>query len=97
MAPPDDQNLLRLLEECLARCGVALRCESLAASDGIGSSRGGLCVVNERRVVFVDPHAPLKERVDVLASALASLDFEGVFLPPVVREAVERASRSRAR
>jgi hypothetical protein len=97
VTPSDDQNLLRLLEECLARCDVALRCESLVSNDGIGSSRGGLCTVNDRRVVFVDPRAPLPERLDVLASALASLDLDDVFLPPAVRQAVERASRSAAR
>jgi hypothetical protein len=93
MTAGDDQNLLRLLEECLVRQGIAVRSESLVASDGIGSARGGLCTINERRVVFVDPRAPVPERIAVLAGALTALDLSDVFLPPAVRDAVERATR----
>ena len=95
MTPAELQNLMRLLEDGLARCGVEIRAESLVATDGIGSGRGGLCVINERRVVFVDPRAPLPERVDVLAGALAALDPDDIFLPPAVRLAMERVARAR--
>ena len=95
MARADDQNLVRLLVEHLERCGVRVREESLVASDGIGSSRGGLCTMNERRFAFVDPRAPVPEKIMVLAAALASLDLDDVFLPPLVREAVERVLRER--
>ena len=95
MSLEDDRNLLRLLEEQVARCGLELRSEPLAGAEDAGAARGGLCAFHERRVVFVDPRAPVPERIATLASALASLDLGDVFLPPIVRRAVERASRSR--
>ena len=93
MSVEDDRNLLRLLEEQVARCGVELRCESLLGAEDASGARGGLCTINERRVVFVDSRAPLPERIATLAAALAALDLGDVFLPPIVRRAVERASR----
>jgi hypothetical protein len=95
VATPEESNLLRLLEECLERCGVRVREEPLAPADGIGASRGGMCTINEKRVVFIDPKSPVPERAAVLAEALAALDLRDVFLPPLVRAAVERASRGR--
>jgi hypothetical protein len=92
----DERNLLRLLEEQIARCGLELRSEALANAEDQAQARGGLCTVNERRVVFVDSRAPIPERIDVLAAALAALDLGDVFLPPLVRRAVEAAQRSRA-
>ena len=95
MTLEEDRNLLRLLEEQIARCGLELRCESLGSAEDAGGARGGLCAFHERRVVFVDPRAPVPERIATLAQALASLDLGDVFLPPIVRRAVDRASRSR--
>jgi len=96
MALGDDRNLLRLLEEQVARCGLELRSEALANVEDLSQARGGLCTINEKRVVFVDSRAPVPERIAVLASALASLDLGGVFLPPAVRRAIETAQLSRA-
>jgi hypothetical protein len=96
MATGDDQNLLRLLEEYVARCGLELRCESLANKEDLTQARGGLCTLHERRVVFLDPRAPVPERIATLAAALASLDLEDMFLPPLVRRAVETATAARS-
>ena len=95
MATGDEQNLLRLLEEYVARCGLELRCESLANKEDQTQARGGLCTLHERRVVFLDPRAPVPERIATVAAALASLDLEDMFLPPLVRRAVEAAKASR--
>jgi hypothetical protein len=96
MVGSDERNLLRLLEEQVARCGLELRSEALADPESQSSPGGGLCTINDRRVVFVDSRAPLPERIATLAGALAALDLGGVFLPPLVRRAVEAAQRARA-
>jgi len=95
MYAEDDRNLLRLLEEQIARCGLELRSESLANAEDLSQARGGLCTINEKRVVFVDSRAPVPERIATLAEALASLDLGDVFLPPLVRRAIEAAKLQR--
>jgi hypothetical protein len=95
VAPGDDQNLLRLLEEYVARCGLELRSEPLANAEDSTNPRGGMCTINDKRVVFVDSRAPIPERIAALAGALASLDLGDVFLPPLVRRAIEAAQLSR--
>jgi len=91
----DEKNLLRLLEEQIARCGLELRCEALANAEDLSQARGGMCTINDRRVVFVDSRAPVPERIATLAAALADLELGDVFLPPLVRRAVEAAASSR--
>jgi hypothetical protein len=92
VALEEERNLLRLLEEQVARCGLELRCEALLGPDDATQSRGGLCTINDKRVVFVDARAPLPERIATLAGALAALELGDVFLPPAVRRAIERAT-----
>lgn len=52
-----------------------------------GSHPGGATVVLKGvRVVFLDPDAALRDRIDVLAGALArSPELEAMFLPPEIR------------
>ena len=53
-----------------------------------GSHPGGAVVVLKgERIVFIDPDAPLGDRVAVLASALSdNSELEGMFVPPEIRE-----------
>lgn len=52
---------------------------------------GGLCRVKDRWIVILNKGAPVDERIETLASALASQDTQDVFLAPDVRETVDRA------
>jgi hypothetical protein len=54
-------------------------------------SEGAVVTLRGRRVIFVPEGAIAAKRVEIIARALAPLDLEGVFLVPVVREAIERA------
>lgn len=77
---------LSALERACEALDVVVRDEPLA--DGV---RGGLCRVNGRSVVLVDPRTPPGERVRILARALLCFDIDSVFLLPAARAAIEGA------
>ena len=84
------ERLYQYLEELLFRLGVPVRSEAFdPRMFGDLSSKGGLCRVRGSTVVLVDAHAPLVERVAVLATAAASLDIERIFVMPAVRDVIE--------
>ena len=76
---------------------LAARLEETAEALGVEvrpcppESEGALVVLKGKRELFVPEGTQAARRAEVIASALAPLDIEGVFLVPAVREAVERA------
>lgn len=65
--------------------GVEVRMEHL------GGSGGSLCRLRGKRVLFVDLDADLATRAERCVGALANLgEVDGMFLPPALRELVER-------
>ena len=77
------EKLGRLLELC-GELAIAVRYEPL------GGEGGGLCLLRGRRVLFVDSDADLATQYDATVSALAGLpELDEVFLPPVLRQALE--------
>jgi hypothetical protein len=83
----DETRLRVALEEALAALDVRVRLEALPEES---RSRGGLVVVRGKPMVLVAKDASEHERVVVLARALASLDTDALYLPPAVRERIER-------
>ena len=71
--------------EALDRLGVDVRRERC------GGSGGGSCTVRGKRIVFVDLDADEVTRLECSLQALADLaDAETLFLPPTVREHIDR-------
>lgn len=85
-------ELSRLLDELTLaanKVGIAVRMESFDPhlSDA-RNPRGGLCTVLGRRIILVDAKASLPDRIATLAAALARVDLDSVFLPPIVRATI---------
>ncbi len=85
-------DLARLFDELCAaaeRAGVEVRLDrfSKPLSD-VKSPGGGLCVLHGKSVVIVDAALPLPERVATIAAALARVDLEHLYLPPIVRATI---------
>lgn len=82
--------MLHHLEELARRVDIEVRYESAAGRVGVGLLRG-------RRIAVIDAGLRVGERVAALASILAEEDISEVYVPPVVRERLERSKPLRVR
>ncbi len=83
----DVQTRLDALLAAAEQAGIELRLAPL------GGEGGGLCLLRGRRVLFVDTSADTATRYDKTVSAMATLpELEGQYLPPELREDLERAA-----
>lgn len=85
----DHSHLLALLERAAEVLGIPVRYAELATEELAG--RGGLCVVHGERRIIIELSLSDREKARLLARGLAQLDVDAIYLPPAVREAIERA------
>ncbi|MCE2389866.1 MAG: hypothetical protein J4G09_00110 [Proteobacteria bacterium] len=84
--------MLAELIDLAAEAGIEVR--QLDRSADPAPLQSGVCRVEERVFVVLIGAEPLQDRIDALAGALrehASEWLESRFLPPAVRERIERA------
>jgi hypothetical protein len=85
-------QLERLLEEltrAAERAGIQVRTEVFDPNlSDVRRPRGGLCTLRGIRLILVDAKLPLPERIATLAAALAEVDLDHLFLPPIVRATI---------
>jgi hypothetical protein len=85
-------ELGRLLDElalAAERAGIRVRVESFDSHlSDVKRPRGGLCTLRGERLILVDAKLPLPEQIATLAEALARVDLEHLFLPPIVRATI---------
>lgn len=80
-------ELVQALEAVAAKLGVAVRYEAIEAGarGRPGRARGGLVRLRGKPIILIDEKLGPRERIGVLAQALASFDLDGIYLPPLVR------------
>ena len=78
------EQLAEALETAASQLGVKVRYETLAAAGPNGG--GGLCKVKGDWFIIIDKKTATSERVSILGDALATMDTEHLYLPPMVRE-----------
>src|SRR5271166_6547376 len=85
-------ELGRLLDEltlAAERAGIRVRMETFDPNlSDVKRPRGGLCTLRGERLILVDAKLPLPERIATVAEALAGVDLEHLFLPPIVRATI---------
>jgi len=86
----------------LARgAGIELRAlPAASAGEGEPAPRSGACVLQGRRLVLLAPGDSLEDRIEALLEALAGCDpawLEAQWLPPAVRERLDRVVARRPR
>jgi len=80
-----DELLLMALETVADRLGIEIRYETC-------EGRGGMCTLRGQRVFIIDERKTVRDRAEVIARGLAELDLEAIYVPPAVRQAIERHS-----
>jgi hypothetical protein len=76
-------KLVELLHEAVEKIGYRTRIEQ-------GRFRGGDCIHEDEKLVFINRRMGDEERAEILARTLARNDYNQVFLLPEVRDFVER-------
>lgn len=89
----DETRLLTLLEETAYRVGLTVRYERLEGADV--PIQDGFCRVKGEEIVFVDKRHPAHEKIRILAQAISAADVEDAYMPPVVRELLEKNGKDR--
>lgn len=92
--PLDKEKELRLLAgliEAFDKIGITVQFAKLTFEDVRG--KGGMARVHDRKILILDKDLSTREMTELLASELANMNIENLFLPPMVREAVERYAR----
>jgi len=89
----EHERLFSDLLEGARKLGVDVRVEPVEVT---GRAAGGICTVAGRKLVLLDARATAGQRALALASALATLDHESVYLAPKARAMIyARALRNR--
>lgn len=83
----ETQELVGHCLSILEKLDVKIEVKSLDDPEfSIGS---GLCRIGKKKMLFIDRHLPDTARLDIMIEALASLNTEGIFVPPVIRELID--------
>ena len=59
-----------------------------------GNFNGGYCLLEEQRIIVINKHKPIEQRVQALAQAFAKLDTSKIYLKPAIREMIETEDNS---
>ena len=59
-----------------------------------GNFNGGYCLLEEKRIIVINKHKPIEQRVQALAQAIAKLDTSRIYLKPAIREMIEMEENS---
>jgi len=87
-------QITEALEQAAAQLGVKVRYEAMT---GESSGAGGLCRIRGEWTIIMDRKAASSDRAALLLESLAGFDFDSIYLPPELREALteRRAANSR--
>ncbi|HEY4116651.1 MAG TPA: hypothetical protein VGM56_02295 [Byssovorax sp.] len=85
-------ELRRLFDELVRaaeRASVDVRLDAFDPQlSDVKRPRGGLCTLRGQRLIVVDAALPLPEQVATVAAALARVDLDHLYLPPIVRATI---------
>ncbi len=91
MGKPESEHPLELSARLEALLNVAEQLDIEVRPEALGGEGGGMCRIKGKRVLFVDTSADLATRYERTLAAMADLpDLEGWFLPPQVRDDLDR-------
>ena len=82
------EKIYQELKELAEKLGVGVE-EHNFRNTGV-RVKSGSCIVHGKQLIIIDKHKPLGKKISVLASALAKLPHDTVYLVPAVRDLIAR-------
>ncbi len=79
--------MLERLNDALDKCGISMEVRKL--DDEEVNIESGLCEVEGRRVLIVDKRLGIEGRINVILKTLKTLNLEGVYIQPALRELID--------
>ena len=79
------EQITEALEQAATQINVRVRYETMT---GDSAGAGGLCKLHGQWTVIIDRKSPASDRAAMLLEALSGFDFDGIYLPPELREAL---------
>ena len=86
----DEDTILDQLEELIEKFGVQIRQEAIKQDENSVNVLGGLCVLKGRYVLILNVKASTRDKIWVLGTALKQLDYDQIYIRPVLRELLDR-------
>jgi len=80
--------ILHHLEEIAEKLSIKISYEDLK-KEGI-SSKGGLCRIKGEERIIINKSLTVAEKVDILANELSKFDMDSIYIPPAVKQLLER-------
>ena len=82
----DDNEILDFLEELAESLGLEISHEPIRLDEELGTRPGGFCQFKGRRLIIVNPHVRVKEKIRILSEGIKHCDLEQIFIRPIIRE-----------
>jgi hypothetical protein len=83
----DEEVILSQLEELAEKLEILVRDENINIEES--SSTGGLCRVEGKYILILNSKATVKEKIQVMITALKQFDLTDMYIKPVIRELLE--------
>mgnify|MGYP007034169335 CR=1 FL=1 len=77
----DEPQIADLFEELAESLGLQISYESIRLDEELGSRPGGVCLLKGQRLIIINPHASLKEKIRILSAAVKHFDLDQIYTP----------------
>ena len=84
-----DNQILDLLEELAESLGLEISHEPIRLDEELGTRPGGFCLFKGRRLIIVNPHVSVREKIRILSKGIKHCDLEGIYIRPILRELLD--------
>lgn len=81
------EELLNQLETLSQNMAIDLRYEK-------GDFKGGLCRVNEQKILIINSKLPDDEKIKIFTNELSQMDLDNIYVVPAVREVLEEQAKN---
>ena len=55
-----------------------------------GNFNTGFCLLEEERIIVINKNKPYENRIKILSEILSTLDLNGIFIKPYIRELIDK-------